>query len=502
MDAFKILLRRYLKAAWRRRWLGLGIAWILCLTGWSAITLLPNQYRSTARIYVDTDAVLTPLLKDIAVDSEGENWVQILQQTLLSRPNIETLISKTDLDLSVTSPAARERLVDILMNRIHVYSGDVHSSVFAISYTDTNAKMAQNVVQTLINIFIERASAGNRASMENAQMFLQRQIASYAEQLRAADKRRAAFRAQYPDLFGAGLKPEDAGDPLGAVQEKIIELDSALHDKQLMAAALQKQIASAKSPRARAARAAANPELAAAEARLRILEMRYTPNFPDVVAARQEVDALKAAPSPAVGGAPELTGTTDGQLLLNLAQTNGEIAALQRQIAFLKDHETKLIQLQKQRPGLVAEYQNLDRDYGVLQAKYQELLNRLQEANIGAAADTQADKVQIRIIDPPVLPIVPVAPNRFLLISAVLAVGIAAGFALPILLSQLDSSFWVVEDLRSIGLPVVGGISLLAAPRRAPWLLMISASFGMAVLLLIAVYGGLALKALHLASVA
>ena len=465
MDVIKTLLRRYLKAAWRRRWFGVGIAWLVCLLGWGVVTFLPNQYRSTARIYVDADAVLTPLLKDIAVDSEGENWVQILQQTLLSRPNIETLISKTDLDLSVSSPATREQLVESLMNRIHVYSGDVRSSVFSISYTDTNPKLAQNVVQTLINIFTERASAGNRASMENAQVFLQRQIASYAEQLQAADKRRASFRAQYPDLFGADLKPEDAGDPLGAVQEKILELDSALHDKQLMAAALQKQISAARSPRARAARAAANPELTAAEARLRMLEMRYTPSFPDVVAAKQEVQALKAAPGPAASSGPESAGPADGQLLLSLAQTNGEIAALQRQVAYLKDHETKLIQLQKQRPGLVAGYQNLDRDYGVLQVKYQELLNRLQEANIGAAADTQADKIQIRIIDPPVLPIVPIAPKRFLLISAVLALGIAAGFALPILLSQLDSSFWVLEDLRSIGLPVVGGISFRMDPR-------------------------------------
>ena len=501
MDAIKILLRRYLKAAWRRRWLGLGIAWLVCLGGWAAIIVLPNQYQSTARIYVDTDAVLTPLLKDIAVDSTGTDWVQILQQTLLSRPNIETLISKTDLDLHVTSPPARERLVNALMTGIHVSWGDVRS-VFGISYTNPDPKLAQNVVQTLINIFIERASAGNRASMENAQTFLQRQIASYAEQLRIADRRLVAFRAQYPDLFGAGLKPEEAGDPLGAIQEKILELDSALHDKQLMATAIQKQISAASSPKARAARAAANPELAAAEARLRMLEMRYTPNFPDVIAAKQEVEALKAAPSPAAVSGTERAATVDGQLLLSLAQANGEIAALQRQISYLKDHETRLIKLQKQRPGLVAEYQNLDRDYGVLQTKYQELLNRLQEANIGAAADTQADKVQIRIIDPPVLPVVPIAPNRFLLISAVLAIGIAAGFGLPILLSQFDSSFWVVEDLRSIGLPVVGGISLLAAPRRAPWLLMTTAGFGVAILLLLAVYGGLALRVLHLASVA
>jgi polysaccharide chain length determinant protein (PEP-CTERM system associated) len=498
MDAFKILLRRYLKAAWRRRWLGLGI--LDCVPHRLGSNHLSPQPVSKHRAHLRGHRRCPHAPpQGYSRRFRGANWVQILQQTLLSRPNIETLISKTDLDLNVTHPAAREQLVE---NRIHVYSGDAHSNVFSISYIDTNPKLAENVVQTLINIFVERASAGNRASMENAQTFLQRQIASYAEQLQAADKRRAAFRAQYPDLFGAGLKPEDTGDPLSAVQEKIIELDSALHDKQLMAAALQKQIAAAKSPRARAARAAANPELAAAEARLRLLEMRYTHNFPDVVAARQEVAALKAAPSPVAGAAPELAGTVDGQLLLSLAQSNGEIAALQRQISYLKNHESKLIELQKHRPGLVAEYQNLDRDYGVLQAKYQELLSRLQQANIGAAADTQADKVQIRIIDPPVLPIVPITPNRFLLISAVLGAGIAAGFALPILLSQLDSSFWVVEDLRSIGLPVVGGISLLAAPRRAPWLLMTSAGFGMAILLLIAVYGGLALKVLHLASVA
>ncbi len=46
MDIFLTLLRRYLRAAWRRRWLGLGIAWIACLIGWGVVSVVPNQYTS------------------------------------------------------------------------------------------------------------------------------------------------------------------------------------------------------------------------------------------------------------------------------------------------------------------------------------------------------------------------------------------------------------------------------------------------------------------------
>ncbi len=72
--------------------------------GWVGVYLVPNQFESSARLYVDADAILTPLLRGLAADSAPTTQLEILQRTLLSRPNLEKLISKTDLDLTINSP--------------------------------------------------------------------------------------------------------------------------------------------------------------------------------------------------------------------------------------------------------------------------------------------------------------------------------------------------------------------------------------------------------------
>jgi hypothetical protein len=132
----------------------------------------------------------------------------------------------------------------------------------------------------------------------------------------------------------------------------------------------------------------------------------------------------------------------------------------------------------------------MDRDYGVLRKNYDDLLGRLQSANIAQAADTQADKVKLQIIDPPEIPRLPVAPNRTLLITGVLFAGIGAGLAITILLGQLDRSFSTTDELRSLGLPVLGGISVLGLiPLRQRMLAVMR--FGAAVAVLVCIYGGL-----------
>ena len=74
---------------WRRRWLVLGIAWPICLAGWIAVALLPSKYVATARVYVDTETLLSPLLKGMAVDVDMNQQVEVMQRTLLSRPNLQ-----------------------------------------------------------------------------------------------------------------------------------------------------------------------------------------------------------------------------------------------------------------------------------------------------------------------------------------------------------------------------------------------------------------------------
>ena len=56
----------YLRGMWQRRWLGLGVAWVVVIIGGIGVFRLPDQYEAAARVYVDTQSLLRPLLAGMA----------------------------------------------------------------------------------------------------------------------------------------------------------------------------------------------------------------------------------------------------------------------------------------------------------------------------------------------------------------------------------------------------------------------------------------------------
>lgn len=518
MDSIRALLFQYLRAAWRRRWLGVIVAWMVCGVGWVGTYSIKNQFESNARLFVDADAVLTPLLRGIAADSSPTTQLEILQRTLLSKPNLEKLISKTDLDLTLNGPADRERLSGRLAQEIKVTPQT--KSLFTISYRDKNPKLAHDVVQTLLTIFIESATGTNRTDMENARRFLERQIQSYEQQLRAAEKRRADFRVRYMELL-----PNDMNPNIGALEgarAKVLQITGTLQDAVILRDSLRQEVEN--TPPMLVAEGgnaivtgplppAERTKVQDAEESLRTMLLRYTEQHPEVIAQRKLIESLKgratetatarAAATAAAGGANApgpAAGTTTpkrsvpnpvyDQLKIKLIESDTQVASLTRQRDEATRSQDRLDKISREQPGLFAEYTNMDRDYNVLRKNYEDLLGRLQSANIAQAADTQADKVKLQIIDPPEIPRIPVAPNRPLMVTAVLLGGLAIGLGMTVLFGQLDRSFSSVEELRTLGLPVLGGISVLGmAPLRQR--LMAAIRFGGAVAVLIMVYGGL-----------
>jgi hypothetical protein len=244
-----------------------------------------------------------------------------------------------------------------------------------------------------------------------------------------------------------------------------------------------------------------------AEEQLKLLLLRDTPQYPDVIAQKKLIEVLKASPegTAPVGDAGGKSGNAAGgtrsgdrsvpnpiyeQLKVKLVDSDSNVSTLQRQRGGLAELLQRLEKVQREQPGLLAEYQNMDRDYGVLRRNYEELLGRLQSANIAQAADTQADKVKLQIVDPPEVPRLPAAPNRLLLVTGVLFAGLGCGVVIPILLGQLDRSYATVDDLRNLGLPVLGGISVLGRPPVFQRL-MVGLRFSAAIVALMVIYGGL-----------
>lgn len=506
MHAIQVLIRKQLSAAWRHRWPAVLFTWLVCALGWGMTFMIPNQYESSARLYVDADAVLTPLLRGLAVDSASATQLDTLQRTLLSRPNLEKLISKTDLELSLRGPADRELLVQGLANSIRITPQT--RNLFTISYRNESPQLTFDVVRTMLTTFVESKTGTNRTDLENAGKFFQEQIGQYERQLRDAERRRAEFRTKYIELL-----PGDGGTSrLEQAQGTVRSLQGQLIDALAKRETLSKELASTPQlvvteTEGGGVGGGSGSRLRDAERQLQELRLRYTDQHPDVIAMRNLVSGIRSggagADEPSGAGlarAPRNRSVTNPvfeQLKLRLVEHDSFLASLQRQTNDAVKDRDRLDEIARGAPGLQAEFVNLNRDYDVLRKNYEDLLARRESMRISTAAEVDSDKVKIQVIDPPQVPQNPVAPKRMLLLSGVLVAGIAAGVGLALLLVQMDQSFHSVEELRDLGFPVMGGVSMIGSvvpfARRA----FSVGAFSLAALVPAVVYSGLLMRLLR-----
>lgn len=511
MESPAALLSQYLHAIWRRRWLSIVVAWAVCLAGWGVVAFIPSRYESQARVFVDADGLLTPLLRGLTVDVDPAQQLDVLQRTLLSRSNLEQLIHMADLDGRVRTAADKDALIAKLLESIVIKPQT--RNLFAISYQDTNPATARNVVQSLLTIFAESSTGTARTQMNNAQRFLNDQIAAYETQLRAAEKRRAEFREQHVEILSGAASTAN----IETARAKLEQMRAELQDAQARRDALQKELAGLPPYLSvEAANAvvinnggdASSPQqrLTQAERQLADLRSRYTEQWPEIIALKSEIADLKkqvasdnSSADPAAGAHhTQIANNVYEQVKIRLVETMSQVASLQRRVTDADADLKRLDAIAHSSPGIEAEAQDIDRDYSILKKNYEELLARRESTNLAEAADTKADKIQFRVIDAPQLPTTAVAPKRPLLFSAVLAGGLLGGLALPILLLQIDRSYANLQRLRELGLPVLGAVSYVARAKSRGRALMDVATFGASAAGLFAIWGLLVALSLDL----
>jgi polysaccharide chain length determinant protein (PEP-CTERM system associated) len=507
---------------WRHRWLAVGTAWLVCTAGWIGAAFVPTKFESTARVYLNADPLLTPLLKGLAADTDPSRHLDFMQRTLLSRPNLEQLIRLTDLDTGIRTPGDKEALFKRLATDIEVKP--ITLNLLTLAYRDADPVLAKNVVQSLLTIFAERMAGSSRAEMDSAQRFLEGEIASYRDQLRSAEKRRADLAEKYPDIVPNRTpdspQTDDNGNRLDQARNAVVRLKLELADAVTKRDALQKELASVpamltvdRGPQV----VVTGGRLGPVEERLQELRrnldgllLKFTENHPDVRAARQAIAQLQSeAGKSGGGGAHGAGGSGTGQITngvyeqvkVKLVDAEAAVAALQRRVGEAENDQAKIEKIAQTAPGVLVQAQDLNRDYSVLKKNYEELVRRREATQIANSADTKTEKIQFRIVDPPQVPIVPAAPNRPLLVSLVLLLGIGAGLSAPLLVMQLDRSFATLSQLRNLGIPILGNVSRLAlgtAQRRTVLQLVgVTAS----AVVLVAVYGTLLLLSVGLHSV-
>jgi polysaccharide chain length determinant protein (PEP-CTERM system associated) len=464
------LLLTYLSGIWRYRWFMMLVIWLVCIVGWGVVYQLPDKYQSSARVHVDTQSMLKPLLRGLTITTNVSQRVQLVTRTLLSRPNLEKLTRMTDLDLVALTPADMEQLLDELGHDIRISSAR-EQDLYTIAYANSDRGLAKRVVQSLLTIFVESTLGESREETDAAQEFVGQQIKSYETKLEAAELRLAEFKrthigmmpgseqGYYGQLQAAKTDLQQARLLLQEAENQVDQFEIQLEedeDSYLLYSELQPEMGSALDMR-----------IQNLEERMDELLLRYTEKHPDVLEITRLIAELEQKREEDHVLMDEMDlGPADNpvyqQMKMQLVQAEANVASMNARV---EEFERRVVVFQEKVdrvPKIEAELKQLDRDYSVYKSNYQALLARRESANLAEQAEISGDQLKFRVIDPPRVPLEPSSPNRPLLMTAVLigglAIGIVLAFVLYLLRPTFDSARTVMEVL---GRPVLGGVSMI-----------------------------------------
>lgn len=498
-------LTEALRGMWHGRWAGLAVAWLAGLAGATFIFLTPDKYEATARVYVDTQSILKPLMTGLTVQPNVEQEVANLSRTLISRPNLQKLVRMTDMDLHLTTAEQREKLIEKLTRTLYIKSVG-EGNLYTIGFSDPEPAQATRVVQSLLSIFVESGLSAKSNDTGQARRFIEEQIQGYEQRLTEAENRLKDFKLHNIDLTSpAGA---DFFESFSTLTESLREARLQLQEAHRSRDALKQQIAdeqdhSLLSLDGVTPVVAATPEL---DARLNTLAksldemlISYTENHPDVLNTRRSIRELEAQrdaerkrlseemekrqrKSPAQAVYP--------QLKLALAEAEAQVAGLQVRVADFARRHAELREKARLVPEREAQLAQLNRDYAIQKQNYETLVSRRESVLISGQMEAATGIADFRIIDPPRVSPTPVSPNRKMLIPLALLASLCAGIAASYFFSLLHPTFHDHRGLRKIGLrPVLGAVTLIPTlsvlqRRRRGALLFFGGAGGLA-----AVYG-------------
>ncbi len=464
------------RGMWRRRWIGVVVAWVLGVLGAVALTLMPNRYEASARVYVDTKTVLRPLMRDLTVELDLDQTVGLLARTLITRPNVELLMRRSGLETGLHTQLERDRMVETLMRDIKVAASG-RDNVFNFTYRDTQPDRARVVVQNLVSLFLESDTGAKRRDAESAREFIDEQIKNYETRLAEAENRLKEFK-----LRNLGLTDTSGRDyfaRISALTDELNKLVVELRATEQSRDALRRELSGESVTLVPDVLPPASTQMSEYDSRIETqrrqlddLLRRYTDLHPDVIAARrliarleeQRAQELEARRKAEAGKPRTPSGVPSGgeqRAKLALAEAEAAVAALRVRVDDTQARLAKLRADANRMPQVEAELAQLNRDYDVVRRTYETMVTRREKASLSEDVDATRSG-QFRVIDPPRTTPQPVFPNRLALAPAVLLLALLAGTAACFAATQLMPTFDSARTLRHLTQrPVLGSVSML-----------------------------------------
>lgn len=501
------LLRIYLAGIWHNKRYIMITMWVICLSGFSVVATMPNKYESTTKIFADTKSILKPLLQGLTVQGDTDQEIQVIARTLLSRPNLEDIARQTDLDIDNPTEQQYDAMLDRLKNNIKV-TGSTRENMYEIAYTSTDPAMAKKVVSVTMQIFVDSMVGQNKIESDGATVFLQQQVDEYEDKLKEAERTLSLFKQENQDRLPSNnasyyQRVSQINDEIETINLSIAERQAALYEAKKRLKPSNSDSVEINEPE-QVVSTKFDDRIEQLETQLDSLRVKYTDKHPNIIELKDLISTLKKSQEKAQdeiisqasrGAITSGLGEKNAAIQsfsLNISSLSSEIIVLETRKGKLNDKLQDLKNKLNLIPSIEAKLVDLNRDYNSTNKTYQELLSRLQSAELSRKTEENTSEVKFRVLEPPREPTQPNGPPRVIFYTAVMFLSLIAGSVLAFLVSQLSTVVSSPLHLKLLISPeqFLGQVEHLEGNKRRRRLHLKSLIFFLTTGLLLAVYLG------------
>ncbi|MCA0274484.1 MAG: hypothetical protein LCH86_00585 [Proteobacteria bacterium] len=416
----------------------------------------PRTYYTEALMVVESQQIPSSLVESTVANER----TQFIEQRVLVRENLLTLVNKLDLFPGLRSGLSNTKLAELVRSHIKIRSVNTGtpdqnptSSTFYIGFEYSDPQLAAAATSELVSMIIEENRRTRTSRASEATQFLEREVSDLATQVKTSETSWAQYMEQNKEIL-----PGRVAGYLTELQDKERDLtaaEKALPDleEELRLLEVQFQL---NAPLANSSAANQRTQLTNLKAELSQKSSIYSDTHPDIVALKSQIQFLENQIAQA-GTTPPPTADT------NYSGLSPEMALVAERIALAKPKREALIRQRDQlrervawlretiarAPEVEAELATRLREKESIQRSLDDMKAKLETARLGQRLEQDQYSAQIRVLEQPETPRYSTGAGRTTLMFGVLALAGLAGLACVYVSDLFDRTIRRTSDLAS-----------------------------------------------------
>ncbi|MGC9420014.1 MAG: GumC family protein [Rhodovulum sp.] len=431
---------------------------VLLFSGLGIVTALklPETYSTSARLLFEAPQIPDSMVRS-TVQTGAVEQLDIIEQRLLTRANLIDIANRFNVFENIRGMEP-DKVVEAMRKATDVQrttggrNGD-RATLMTISFKSRSPRIAANVVNEYVTLVLEENSRFRVSRAENTLEFFEQEVARLAGDLDRQSVEIARFKSE-----NANALPQDQAYRLGRqtlLQERLAGLERDLKAGQQQ----REDIIRAFEATGRITQAPAGTrrsqyeeQLIVSRAELENLREDYSDDNPRIIRLKNRIDRLEAIVAARTSaGSPDVEAedVSPEQALLDatLTEIDSGLETIQSEIdrtkAELEELQTRIAQSAANGIQLA----ELERDYDVIQTRYNAAISNLNTAQMSERIEATAQGQRITVLENANVPTVPSGPDRpkIAALGIVAGIGLAAGYLM--LLESLNRAIRRPDEL-------------------------------------------------------